>query len=446
MWAHVGGGLHDVRMSPRHPPRERLSQSAARRVALRAQGLAGPRPRQSGPVTMRGLQGVIDRLGLLQIDSVNVLARAHLMPAYSRLGPYDTGLLDRATERSPRRLVEAWAHVASYVPPETYQLLAWRRRAYVGQAWGMIADVPLAHAPVVDDVRALLAERGPLTSAQVHDLLEGVERRKTVEWGWNWSVAKRVLEYLFFTGEVTAAGRTSAFERRYDLADRVLPPAVVAAPHVSDDDAVRALVEIAARAHGIGTSRCLADYFRLRDDHVAPAIDALVDEGVLVPAEVDGWPREVYRHHAVTPPRRATASALLSPFDPLVFERRRLEELFGLRYRIEIYVPAAKRVWGYYVLPFLWGEQIEALVDLKADRAARVLLVQAAHRAPGAEGRSDVDVAVALAAELRLMASWLGLEDVRLGSDGVGGTLMAPVQSALASEGTLAGPVALEVL
>ncbi|GAA3801876.1 winged helix-turn-helix domain-containing protein [Cellulomonas soli] len=401
---------------------DRLSLSQARRTALRAQGLDRPRPVRSGPVTMRHFQQVIDRVGLLQIDSVNVLARAHLMPAFSRLGSYDPALLERASGRAPRRLVEAWAHEASYVPPETFRLLEWRRRAYRTEAWGSIAQVPGEHPQVLADVRAMVADLGPLTSAQVHERFEAQHPRTRTEWGWNWTVAKRVLEYLFFTGEVTSAGRTSTFERRYDLTERVLPPDVLAAPEPSDEDAARALVEIAARAHGVGTLRCLADYFRISGARARPAVEALVEEGTLEPVVVDGW-GPAFRHRDATTPRRASGAALLSPFDPLVFERRRVEDLFGLRYRIEIYVPEPKRVWGYYVLPFLLGEHLVALVDLKADRQAGVLRVHAAHRSPVGAGARDAPaapedgaVAEALAAELYVLAGWLGLSDVQVGS------------------------------
>jgi len=228
-------------------------------------------------------------------------------------------------------------------------------------------------------------------------------------------VAKRVLEFLFFTGEITSAGRNGAFERRYDLTSRVLPPEVLAAPEPSDEDAIRALTEIGARAHGIGTLRSIADYFRIKEVRVAPAIAELVEEGVLHEVVVDGWNQgTVWRHRDADLPRRATGQALLNPFDPLVFERRRLEALFGLRYRIEIYVPEPQRVWGYYVLPFLLGEALPALVDLKADRQARVLRVHAAHRALGST-LPDADVVEPLAAELRELGGWLGLDDIVVG-------------------------------
>lgn len=417
-------------------PPEQLSQSQARRTALRAQGLDRPRRALRGPASAREFQQVVDRLGVLQIDSVNVLARAHLMPAFSRVGPYDTAVLDRAAGTQPRRLVESWAHMASFVPPETFRLLEWRQRDYLNEAWGAIAAVPLQHAPVVDEVRALIAEQGPITARDVQVRFEAEHPTTRTDWGWNWTVAKRVLEFLFFTGEVTSAGRNPAFERRYDLTSRVLPAHVLARPSPSDEDAVRALVEISARAHGVATVRGLADYFRIPRRRVLPAIASLAEDGVLVPVEVDGWGgRPTYRHRDATLPRRATGAALLSPFDPLVFERQRLEEMFGLRYRIEIYVPEPKRVWGYYVLPFLMGESIPALVDLKADRRAGVLRVHAAHRTlvPGAP--TDAVLLPALTAELELLARWLGLEKVVVGAaDGaLRGDLAAPLQAATAA-------------
>jgi len=396
-----------------------LSLAQARRIALAAQGVHRPRPGSGGaagpPVSTRRALATVDRLGLLQIDSVNVLARAHLLPLYSRLGPYDVGLLDRASGSAPRRLVETWAHVASFVPVETYPLLEWRRRASQSEAWGMIAGTPLQHSEEIDVVRQMIVDRGPLTASQIHDELEAHGRampRSRDEWGWNWTVAKRVLEYLFFTGEVMSARRNPAFERCYDLAERVLPPAVRAVAPVSHEDAVRALLEIGARAHGVGTLRCFKDYFRLKGPVVLRALSELVEDGTLEPVTVRGWDEPTYRHRDAALPRRATGQALLSPFDPVVWERRRLEKLFDVFYRIEIYVPAPKRVLGYYVLPFLEDDAITAFVDLKADRRAAggagVLRVQAAH----ASAHATPDTAARLAAELQLMAGWLGLAEI----------------------------------
>lgn len=425
-----------------HRPSGSLSLSQARRVALRAQGLDRPRPDRAGPATLRHLQQVVDRVGLLQIDSVNVVARAHLMPTFSRVGPYDPGLLDRASGRSPRRLVETWAHEASYVPPETYALLGWRRRAYREYAWGSIREVPLRHSPLVADVLGMIAADGPLTASEVHARVEGDLPRSRPDWGWNWTAAKRVLEYLFFTGQVASARRNAQFERCYDLTERVLPASVLAAPEPDDDEAVRALLRIAARAHGVASERCLLDYFRIKGPRARAAVGDLVEEGTLVPVRVEGWDRPTYLHAAADLPRRATGRALLSPFDPLVFERRRLEELFGLRYRIEIYVPEALRVHGYYVLPFLRGERPAALVDLKADRRAGVLRVHAAHPAeptgpvPASADDAPAAVAADLAAELRLLAGWLGLDEVVVGDrEGALRGALAPVLAGAVAAG-----------
>lgn len=403
-----------------------LSLSQARRTALRAAGLDRPRP--DGPVTARQVAAVADRLGVVQIDSVNVFARAHLMPLYARLGPYDPTLVDRATNRAPRRLVEAWAHMASFVTPETYRLLGWRRERYQHEAWGVIRDVPLQHSPVVDDVLAVVKDEGPVTAQEVRARLEHVDMTRSEGWGWNWDVVKMVLEYLFFTGQVAIAGRNGAFERRYDLVERVLPRAVLAAPEPDESDAVRGLVETSVRALGVGTVKCVADYFRLRQAPTAVALAELREAGVVEPVVVDGWGKG-WRHVAATTPRTTSARTLLSPFDPLVWERTRLETLFGLRYRIEIYTPAAKRVWGYYVLPFLLGERVVALVDLKADRQDGVLRVVAAHHVDGpAEHVPDE-----LAAELSVAARWLGLGEVVVADrDGrARGDLVGPLAAAL---------------
>ncbi|MCA5894635.1 winged helix DNA-binding domain-containing protein [Isoptericola sp. NEAU-Y5] len=392
-----------------------LSLAQARRIALAAQGLHRPRP--EGEVSMRRAMAGVDRLNLLQIDSVNVLARAHLMPLFSRLGPYDVGLLDRASGRSPRRIVETWAHVASFVPATTYPLLEWRRRNYLDEAWGEISGTALAHAHEVDLVRQMVAERGPVTAREIHDELEAAGRttpRTREEWGWNWTVAKRCLEFLFFTGEVMSARRNSAFERCYDLPERVLPPAVRTVEPVPHADAVRELLALGARAHGVGTARCFADYFRLKGPVVRRALAELVEDGVLARVRVDGWDQPTFRHRDARLPRRAEGRALLSPFDPLVWERRRLEALFDVYYRIEIYVPAPLRTLGYYVLPFLEGDAITAMVDLKADRQAGVLRVQAAH----ATAHATDGTAAALGAELELLAGWLGLDETVVGPRG----------------------------
>ena len=391
---------------------ERLSLAQARRIALAAQGFADPRP-VPGAATARHLQRVIDRVGIIQIDSVNVLTRSQYLPFFSRLGPYDTALLDRARDRAPRRLVEYWAHEASLIPPTTWPLLAFRMRRALSDSWGGMRRVARDHPALVQAVLAEVTARGPITSREVERALEHDLPRDTSEWGWNWSLVKAALEHLFWAGQISSAGRTAQFERRYASLERVLPRAVAAqaiTPEARprDEDAFRELMLIAARAHGVGSEQCLRDYFRLKPEQARPALAALVAAGEVRPVEIAGWKRPAYLHRDARRPRRVHAEALLSPFDSLIWQRDRTRALYGFDYRLEIYVPAPQRVHGYYVLPFLFGDTLVARVDLKADRAAGVLRLHATHWEPGA----PAEAVPALERRLAELAGWLGLAAV----------------------------------
>jgi uncharacterized protein YcaQ len=372
---------------------------------------------EPGAATIRHIQRVIDRVAIIQIDSVNVLTRSHYLPFFSRLGPYDTALLDRARDVAPRRLVEYWAHEASLVPPRTWPLLNFRMKRGAQESWGGMQRVAREHPELVQAVFAEVVSRGPLTSRQLEKALEHDLPRDKSEWGWNWSLVKSAVEHLFWSGQISSAGRTSQFERRYASLERVLPRAVAAQSippdlRPPDDDAFRQLMLIAAKAHGVGTEQCLRDYFRLKPDQARPALKALVGSGDLIPVRIDGWARPAYLHRAARIPRRLHAEALLSPFDSLIWQRDRTLALFDFHYRLEIYVPVAQRIHGYYVLPFLYGDTLVARVDLKADRAAKTLRAHAIHWEPGA----PAEARPALDRHLASMASWLGLDSVTRGA------------------------------
>jgi uncharacterized protein YcaQ len=389
-------------------PRESFSAAEARRVALAAQGFAENRPELAQSPHLKRL---IRRLGLLQIDSVNVLVRAHYMPAFSRLGAYAAPLLDKAAYDGKRRhLFEYWGHEASLLPIEHYPLFRWRMEEAerLENIWGGIARAKREQAEYVGRILDEVRTRGPISAGD----LEISGGGKGAWWGW--SDGKRALEYLFWSGQVTTATRRN-FERVYDLTERVLPNAALAAPVPDKPEALRQLLMISARALGIATEPDLRDYFRLKPEDTKPRLGELVEAGALLPVSVKGWSHSAYLHPEAKLPRRVRARALLSPFDPLIWERARTERMWNFRYRIEIYTPEAKRQHGYYVLPFLLGEKLVGRVDLKADRASGTLKVQASHSEPGVELDT---VAGELLIELQHMAAWLGLERVAVAPRG----------------------------
>jgi uncharacterized protein YcaQ len=389
-------------------PKEKLTAGEARRIALGAQGFATPRP--SGPVTKRHLTKLIDRLGVVQIDSVNVVSRTHYLPALSRLGAYPRTLLEDLAWKKKRPLFEYWAHEASLLPMESQPLFRWRMQdAHDGVGtWKGIARFLRERRDFVDKVLGEIGDRGPLAASELEMGHKG-------EGGWwGWSEAKRAVECLFWTGELTTATRRGTFERVYGLPEKVLPAAIVNAATPAREDAQRELYRRAIRAMGIATSKDLRDYFRMPVEGAKARMAELVEAGEMIPVAVKGWKEPAFLDPAARWPRRVDAQALLSPFDNLIWFRERTERMFAVRYRIEIYTPAEKRTHGYYVLPFLEGDALTARVDLKADRKAGVLIVQSAHAEPWA---SDATPA-RLAEELNLMAGWLGLQSVRVEKKG----------------------------
>jgi uncharacterized protein YcaQ len=383
-----------------------LTPLAARRIALAAQGFGRRRADSGAPMpTASRIQALVQRLGLLQLDSVNVFLRAHYMPVFSRLGPYDRAVLDRlaghVNGRLTRRLVEYWAHEASLVPLTTHPLLRWRM-VDLSHAWGSMQRILDENPQLVAQTLALVADEGPIRAGDT-----GFSRGQPAAGQmWNWHAGKVALEHLFYTGQIMAARRIN-FERHYDLAERVLPAAILDTPTPSREDAQRELVRISAAALGVATEPDLGDYFRLPRADSKTRVAELVAAGELEPVEVRGWGAPAYRWHEAPRPRPIRGRALLSPFDPLIWFRPRVERLFGFHYRIEIYVPAPQRVYGYYVLPFLLDDALVARVDLKSDRQAGVLRVQGAFAEPNVDtGR----VAAELAGELHATAGWLGLD------------------------------------
>ena len=384
--------------------RDKFTAGEARRIALAAQGFGTPRP--GGEIGRRQLLKLIDRLGVVQIDSVNVVSRTHYLPAFSRLGAYPRELLEQVAWGKKPALLEYWSHEASLTPMSTQPLLRWRMedaRNGVG-LWKGSARFLRERRDLVDRALGEIDARGPLAASDLEVGLKGAGG-----W-WGWSESKRALEALFWTGELTTATRRGTFERVYGITDKVLPKAIVATPTPPRDEAQRALYRIAARAMGIATARDLRDYFRMPVEGAKARLAELVEDGSLVPVTVKGWREQAYLDPAAKRPRKIDAAALLSPFDNLIWFRDRTERMFGVKVRLEVYTPAEKRTHGYYVLPFLEGDAITARVDLKADRKAGVLIVQSAHAEPWASDATPVK----LAAELKLMAGWLGLTAVRV--------------------------------
>lgn len=381
-------------------PRVRLSAAEARRIALAAQGFGRPRP--ACAPNMGHFRRVISQLGLIQLDFVNVLVPAHHLVLYSRLGPYDRQRFD-ALVNDRREYTEHHAHEACIVPMTSWPLLAYRREDYR----------PYPHSPIMTlrgrkkylaTALEIVRERGPVTAADLPPMPGPVRRPGD----WYRSVARSALEYHFGYGHIAVAGRLPNFQRRYDLPERVIDESLRRIPYARED-AWRQLLRQAACASGIATARDLADYWRMSPKDARPRILELVAEGSLTEVRVDGWREQAYLHAEARIPRKIDASALLSPFDPLVWYRPRAERLFGFHYRIEIYVPAHLRKWGYYVLPFLLDETIVARVDLKAERNTGQLRVLATHLEAGTDAPR---CAAELASELRTLAGWLGLTDV----------------------------------
>ncbi|OBK41840.1 winged helix-turn-helix domain-containing protein [Mycobacterium kubicae] len=395
-------------------PSGRLTGAQARRIAVAAQGFT--EPRRSSKITRAHLRRLISRIQVLQLDSVSVAVRAHYAPVFSRLGPYDRDVLDLAAwgPRPARLLAEYWAHEAALVAVDDWPLLRWRMRQYRHGRWG--THIVKANPQLVEDVVAAVGELGPSTAGQIEahlaaEPLQGPGGIKRA-W-WNRSDTKWVCEALFASGVLTTATRVG-FARHYDLVERVLP-ADVLARQVDDDEAIRELTLRAAGALGVGTEADIRDYFRLSAQQVKPAIADLVAAGKIEKVDVEGWSAPAYLRSGQSVPRADRGTALLCPFDPLIFFRPRVERLFGFHYRIEIYTPAAKRQYGYYVWPLLLDGQLVARVDLKADRAADTLQVVGAFAEPDVHRGQ---VAAALVGELESMASWLGLGGITVSQRG----------------------------
>ncbi len=384
-------------------PQENLTLNEARQIALAAQGFDRPRP--NGKVIARHISRAIRQLGLVQIDFVNVLTPAHYQVLFSRLGRYEKSLLDDLVYRR-REFTEQWAHERSILPVESWPLLRHRMEIHRVRPWGFekfLEQQSSYVARTLEEIRT----RGPLSAEDLPEP-QGMPRRMSDKWGWGLNLKNQVLEAHFGFGRLAVVERLPNFTRVYDLAERVIP-AEHHSRKLEREEAQRELLRLAARSHGVGTAGDLADYYRMPIRDARQRIAELVEEGKLREVRVEGWREAAYLHPKAKLPGGIEASALLSPFDPVIWYRQRAARLFNFDYRIEIFTPQEKRRWGYYVLPFLLGECLVARVDLKADRAGRRLLVLAAYIEPGAEPGTVAD---ALAAELWTMAVWLGLDSV----------------------------------
>jgi len=380
---------------------DHLSIDEARRIALAAQGFASPRP--TGPVTQRHVASVMRNVGVIQIDSVNVLVRSQELPLFARLGSHKRTAIAEATKRG--KIFEYWAHEAAHVPAELHPLFRWKMdNARLGNSahWGL-STFYAANKTFVESIYRRVMNDGPISSREL-----SMRKGPKSTW-WDWDEAKTALEYLFWTGQLMSRARGSDFSRIYDIPERVLPKSILAMATPSEHDARKALVALSGASMGVATVSDLADYFRQKLTVIRPLIKELVEEGDLREVRVEGWKEVAYLHSSARLPKSITTRALLSPFDSLVWCRPRNERLFNFHYRIEIYTPQHKRIYGYYVLPFMLNGEIVGRVDMKADRAARTLRVHASFSEVGV---NRGDVAKHLTAELIEMAAWLGLNDV----------------------------------
>lgn len=390
---------------------EKISLKTARRIAIHAQGLSGNRPAKPGAAHVRRLTQV---LGAVQIDSVNVVARAHYLPLQARLGDYDTAHLDKEAWGKRPSLFEYWAHALCLMPVEMQPLFRWRMEDYRRPNYWMNSngEVKGAIQRVLDHLR----DQGAVSGGAF------AEGKREAGW-WNWNAGKAALEYLFRVGEVSLATR-KGFERVYDLTERVIPPDILNTPTPTEDEAIDALAAVAAKAMGVATVNHLRDYFRTSAAQTKASVARLEEAGALIPVKVEGWAAPAWMVPGAKAPRGGAGGAILSPFDNMIWHRDRVEDLFGLKFKIQIYTPAEQRVDGYYVLMFLKGDAIAARIDLKSDRKAGVLRVQQANLQPGHDAG---EVAEALGAELSAMAAWLGLGGVAVMQKGDLSAALQPI-------------------